>query len=173
MSCSDPFFAVLAAAVLVVGAAKYAQTHAQPASPGTPPAASQSGVNVGSLNCTVAGGMGFIFGSSKDLDCLLARTDGVAEHYRGSINKYGVDIGFTKEAHIVWLVFAPGAIGKGALAGDYGGATAGAAVGVGVGANVLVGGSSKQITLQPVSVEGSVGLNVAAGVAAVTLKPAP
>jgi hypothetical protein len=167
-------FAVLAATVLVVGAAKYAQTHAQaPAAPGTPPAAGKSGVNVGSLNCTVAGGMGFVFGSSKDLDCLLVRTDGVAEHYRGSINKYGIDIGFTKEAHIVWLVFAPGAIDKGALTGDYGGATAGAAVGVGVGANVLVGGSNKQIALQPVSVEGSVGLNVAAGVAAVTLKSAP
>jgi hypothetical protein len=167
-------FAVLAAVVLVVGAAKYAQTHAQsPAAPGTAPAAGKSGVNVGSLSCTVAGGMGFIFGSSKDLDCLLARTDGVAEHYKGSVNKYGIDIGFTKEAHIVWLVFAPGAIGKGALAGEYGGATAGAAVGVGVGANVLVGGSSKQISLQPVSVEGSVGLNVAAGVAAVTLKPTP
>ena len=135
-------------------------------------AAPRSGVNVGSLNCRVSGGMGFIFGSSKDLDCLLARTDGVAERYVGTINKYGIDIGFTKEAHIIWLVFAPGAIGAGALAGDYGGATAGAAVGVGVGANVLVGGSNKQIALQPVSVEGSVGLNVAAGIAAVTLRPA-
>ena len=82
-------------------------------------------------------------------------------------------IGFTKEAQIVWLVFAPGSVAKGALAGDYGGATASATVGAGVGANVLLGGSNKQITLQPVSVEGSVGLNVAAGVAAVTLKPAP
>jgi hypothetical protein len=135
-------------------------------------AAPKSGVNVGSLNCRVSGGMGFIFGSSKDLDCLLARTDGVAERYVGTINKYGIDIGFTKEAHIIWLVFAPGAIGTGALAGDYGGATAGAAVGVGVGANVLLGGSNKQIALQPVSVEGSVGLNVAAGIAAVTLRPA-
>ena len=73
----------------------------------------------------------------------------------------------------MWLVFAPGAIDKGALTGDYGGVTAGVAAGVGVGANVLVGGSSKQISLQPVSVEGSVGLNVAAGVAGVTLKSAP
>ncbi|MCW5733665.1 MAG: DUF992 domain-containing protein [Enhydrobacter sp.] len=143
-----------------------------PAAPGTAPAAGKSGVNVGSLQCKVAGGMGFVFGSSKDLDCILARTDGVAEHYTGSINRYGVDIGFTKEAHIVWLVFAPGAIGAGALAGDYGGVTAGASFGVGLGANVLVGGSNKQIALQPVSVEGSVGLNVAAGVASVTLKPA-
>lgn len=133
----------------------------------------KSGVNVGSLQCHVSGGMGFVFGSSKDLDCLLARTDGKGEHYVGTINKYGVDLGFTKEAQIVWLVFAPGAVGKGALAGDYGGATASATVGAGIGANVLLGGSNKQITLQPVSVEGSAGLNVAAGVAAVTLKPAP
>lgn len=136
------------------------------------PAANQSGVNVGSLQCKVSGGMGFVFGSSKDLDCLFVRTNGAAEHYVGSINRYGVDIGFTKEAHIVWVVFSPGAIGPGALAGDYGGATAGASFGVGLGANVLVGGSNKQVALQPVSVEGSVGLNVAAGVASVTLKPA-
>jgi len=74
---------------------------------------------------------------------------------------------------MVWLVFAPGSVARGALAGDYGGATASATVGLGVGANVLLGGSSKQITLQPVSVEGSTGLNVAAGIAAVTLRPAP
>jgi Protein of unknown function (DUF992) len=130
------------------------------------------GVNVGSLQCRVSGGMGFVFGSSKDMECLLVRPDGSAERYVGTINKYGVDIGFTKEAQMVWLVFAPGAIGKGAVAGDYAGATASGTVGVGVGANVLIGGSSKQITLQPVSVEGSVGLNVAAGVAAVTLRAA-
>ena len=135
--------------------------------------AGKSGVNVGSLQCRVSGGMGFVFGSSKDLDCLFVRPDGVGERYVGTINKYGVDLGFTKEAQIVWLVFAPGSVAKGALAGDYGGATASATVGAGVGANVLLGGSNKQITLQPVSVEGSVGLNIAAGVAAVTLKPAP
>jgi hypothetical protein len=134
--------------------------------------AQSGGVNVGSLQCRVSGGMGFVFGSSKDLDCLLARADGKGERYVGTINKYGVDIGFTKEAQMVWLVFAPGAVAPGALAGEYGGATASATVGAGVGANVLLGGSNKQITLQPVSVEGSAGLNIAAGVAAVTLKAA-
>ena len=164
-------FAVLAAAVLVVGAAKYAQTHAQaPASPGTPPAAGKSGVNVGSLNCTVAGGMGFIFGSSKDLDCLLVRTDGVAEHYKGSINKYGVDVGYHNGGVIVWAVFAPSAdLAPGSLTGNYGGVTAGAAVGVGAGANALVGGSNNTVALQPVSIEGMTGLNVAAGVASISL----
>jgi hypothetical protein len=150
--------ALLAASLAALPAAAFAQS---------------GGVNAGSLQCTVSGGMGFVFGSSKDMDCLLVRPDGKGERYVGTINKYGVDIGFTKESKIVWLVFAPGAVAKGALAGDYGGATASATVGAGVGANVLLGGSNKQITLQPVSVEGSAGLNAAAGVATVTLKPAP
>jgi hypothetical protein len=164
---------VLAAAgiaTLLVGAATCAFSQA-PASPGTPQAAGRSGVNVGSLNCHVSSGVGFIFGSSRDMNCLFTRTDGVAERYTGTIKKFGVDIGFTKEAEIVWLVFAPGAIAPGALAGTYAGVTAGATVGVGAAANVLLGGSSKQITLQPVSVEGSVGLNVAAGIAEMELKP--
>lgn len=160
--------ATASAALLLVGVATAVQAQA-PAAPGTPAAAGRSGANAGSLSCTVAGGVGFIFGSSKDLSCLFTRTDGIAERYTGSIKKYGVDIGFTKEAQMVWLVFAPGSIAPGSLTGNYAGATASATVGVGVGANVLVGGGSGQITLQPVSVEGSVGLNVAAGVGAVEL----
>src|SRR5262245_18347873 len=117
--------------------------------------------------------MGFVFDSSKDLSCLFTRTDGIAERYTGSIKKYGVDIDFTKEAQMVWLVFASRIIGPGALSGDYGGATASATVGVGAGANVLLGGSNKQITLQPVSVEGSTGLNLSAGIGAVELKYVP
>jgi hypothetical protein len=164
--------AAAGAATLLVGAATSAFSQT-PATPGTPQATGRSGANVGSLTCNVAGGMGFVFGSSKDLSCLFTRTDGIAERYTGSIKKYGIDIGFTKEAQMVWLVFAPGSIAPGALSGDYGGATASATVGVGAGANVLLGGSSKQITLQPVSVEGSKGLNVAAGIGAVELKYVP
>ena len=164
--------AAASAATLLAGVVVASASAQAPAAPGTPQAKSRSGVNVGSLTCNVAGGMGFVFGSSKDISCLFTRTDGVAERYTGTINKYGVDIGFTKEAQMVWLVFAPGNIAKGALAGNYGGATASATVGVGAGANVLVGGSSSQVTLQPVSVEGSVGLNIAAGIGSLELKPA-
>ena len=130
-----------------------------------------SGVNVGSLNCNVAGGVGFIFGSSKDISCVFTKPDGTAERYHGDIDKYGVDIGFTAEGYMVWAVFAPGQVQKGALAGTYSGATADVAVGLGLGANVLIGGSSKQIALQPVSIEGMTGLNVAAGFGQITLKP--
>jgi hypothetical protein len=161
---------VLGAVALVAGAAVFAQASAQTSGDaGTRGAAGKSGVNVGSLSCRVAGGAGFVFGSSKALDCLLARTDGVAEHYQGTIKKFGVDIGFTQESHIIWLVFAPGSVARGALAGEYGGVTADVALGLGVGTNVLLGGSNKQVTLQPVSVEGGTGLNIAAGVASIEL----
>ena len=65
---------------------------------------------------------------------------------------------------------APLDVSPGALGGDYGGVTAGGAVGVGANAHALVGGGNN-VTLQPVSVEGLTGLNVAAGVASMTLSP--
>jgi hypothetical protein len=114
--------------------------------------------------------MGLVFGSTKALSCIFTRTDGIGERYEGEIKRFGIDIGYTKDAQIVWLVFAPGNIASGSLAGSYGGVTVQGTVGVGAAANVLVGGSSKQISLQPVSVESSVGLNVAGGVAEISLK---
>jgi len=125
---------------------------------------------VGRLNCEVAGGIGLIFGSTKALECTFVRKGGFIERYNGRINKYGIDIGFTKRSKIIWAVVAVGAdIQPGALAGRYGGATAEATVVAGLGANVLFGGSSKSIALQPLSVQGQTGLNVAGGIAALNL----
>jgi Protein of unknown function (DUF992) len=135
------------------------------------PAHAQSGVRIGTLSCDVAGGWGFVFGSSKALRCTLTPGWRHPEHYFGTISKFGVDIGYTSGGVLVWAVFAPGPYaGPGALAGDYVGATASATVGLGVGANVLVGGSNRSISLQPLSIEGNAGLNVAAGVGAITLR---
>jgi hypothetical protein len=70
-------------------------------------------------------------------------------------------------------VFAPTAnLAPGSLVGDFAGATASATVGVGAGANVLIGGSNRTISLQPLSIEGNTGLNVAAGIASITLHTA-
>jgi hypothetical protein len=135
--------------------------------------AAPHGVRVGTLTCNVASGWGFVFGSSKDLHCTY-HGNNHSEHYVGSISKFGVDIGYTEGGVLIWGVFAPSSdMRKGALEGNYGGATASAAVGVGVGANVLLGGLDKSLALQPLSVEGDKGLNVAAGVGAISLKAAP
>jgi hypothetical protein len=136
--------------------------------------AAPHGVKVGELTCNVASGWGFVFGSSKDLHCTFRPSGHMREHYTGSISKFGVDIGYTDGGVLIWGVFAPSSdVRKGALEGDYAGATASATVGVGVGANVLLGGLDKSIALQPLSVEGNKGLNVAAGIGSISLKSAP
>jgi hypothetical protein len=127
-------------------------------------------VKTGYLTCHEAGGWGFIVGSSHKLHCTYTSTKGRTEYYTGSISKFGADIGYLKSAVILWAVAAPtNDLEPGALAGDYGGVQASVALGVGGGANVLVGGFHKSITLQPISVEGQNGLNVAAGIGAMTM----
>ena len=135
----------------------------------TTPASAASGVKIGSLNCTVAGGVGLILGSSKGMNCIFHPVSGRAEDYTGSVTKLGIDIGVTGTTYIAWAVFAPGKITRGALEGSYSGASAEASVGLGLGANVLIGGSRKSIALQPISVQGQTGLNIAAGIARMDL----
>ena len=136
-----------------------------------PAQAAPHGVKVGTLTCHVASGWGFVFGSSKDLHCNFHPNGHKGEHYAGSISKFGVDIGYTEGGVLVWGVVAPSSDTRpGALDGDYVGASASATVGVGVGANVLIGGLDKSIALQPLSVEGNTGLNVAAGIGSISLK---
>lgn len=120
----------------------------------------------GTLVCRVAPGMGFIVGSIKRLDCTYNSRRG-AEHYSGKINRIGLDVGMTTGGQIVWAVLEP-TKRHGDLAGTYAGATAEATAGVGLGANVLVGGGNG-ISLQPLSISGQKGLNLAAGIGSVTL----
>lgn len=137
------------------------------------PAHAASGVKVGSLSCHVSSGWGFVFGSSRSVKCVFSG-EGRVEDYEGTISKFGVDVGYQQSGVMIWGVFAPTSdVKPGGLAGKYAGATAGASVGVGLGANVLVGGSSSQFTLQPLSVEGMTGLNVAAGIGGLGLEFVP
>ena len=133
------------------------------------PASAQARVEVGVLRCTVEGGAGLILGSSKGMRCVF-RHRGADEFYSGRVTKVGIDIGFTRRSDIVWAVLAPTAnIRPASLAGGYGGVSAEATVGVGVGANALIGGSRRSIILQPLSVQGQTGLNIAGGVTAMRL----
>jgi len=135
-------------------------------------AQAQGGIKVGTLACKSSAGTGFVFGSSRALSCDFAPSTGRREHYTGDISKFGVDVGYTPASVILWQVLAPTAqLARGSLAGAYGGATAGASVGAGLGANALVGGSNQQIALQPLSVDSKTGLNLAVGIASVTLRP--
>ena len=143
----------------------------------TTPASAQRATRVGALECDVAPGAGILITSSKALDCFFFHDAGAGpEHYVGTIQRFGLDLGATGPGHLDWIVFAPSdGRAPGAVAGDYGGVGAQATAGVGLGANALVGGSNRTVSLQPFSVQAQTGVDVAAGVTAMTLGyvPAP
>ena len=134
------------------------------------PAAADS-VKVGTLSCRVSPGWGYLVASSRDLRCEFHPTDGPGERYQGTVAKFGLDIGYTTGGILVWDVVAPRTdLEPGALAGDYVGATAGVTAGIGFGANALIGGIAHSVALQPLSLEGNTGLNLAAGLGSIHLR---
>ena len=134
------------------------------------PAQAQGRTQVGTLSCHISPGVSFVVGSSKTLDCVFSGVGDYRELYAGTVNRVGIDLGFTSGGQLVWTVFAPTNVMRpGALAGNYVGASAEATAGAGLGANALVGGSNRTISLQPLSVQGQTGIGLAAGVAAITL----
>ncbi len=135
------------------------------------PSAMAQGVKTGLLTCTVAPGFGWIFGSTRTMECKYAPGSGHREEYTGTISKIGIDIGYIGACEIVWAVVAPNsASGPGALAGNYFGASAQAAALVGGGVNVMTGGFRNSIALQPLSLIGNTGLYVGAGIASMSLE---
>lgn len=138
-------------------------------------APAQAQDRAGLLTCNVAGGTGLLVTSSRALDCRFEpNTGGPSERYVGTVNRFGLDLGVTGPGGLAWGVLAPSAVlGPGALQGQYVGVGGGATIGVGVNANVLVGGNGQTTSLQPLSLQGQTGLNVAAGVSQITLEYAP
>jgi hypothetical protein len=150
-------------AVAFVAAAAFAAATAVPAY------AQASRVQVGQLACSVSAGIGLIVGSQRNVNCTFQPDGGPPEAYTGTMTKIGLDVGFTTGSAIVWAVFAGTNRYVGMLSGTYAGAQAEATVGAGVGANALIGGSNRSVALQPLSVQGQVGLNAAAGIGALEL----
>ena len=131
-------------------------------------------IELGLLTCDVEGGVGLILGSRKDLTCVFEygnnrRPDDL---YTGTVKKLGLDIGVTGRSVVKWVVLGANvdALASGSLAGDYVGVSAGASVGVGLGANALIGGSNDGFILQPFSIEGSEGVNIAVGFSKFSLR---
>jgi Protein of unknown function (DUF992) len=137
-----------------------------------PAIAQQSGgTKIGLLTCKSSAALGLIIGSHQKIRCSFAPDNGPPENYEGHINRLGLDLGIKGGGVMTWAVFAPvNGYHHGALAGTYVGGSGSASLGVGVGANALVGGSHRSVALQPLSVEGNVGVNLALGVAGLTLR---
>jgi hypothetical protein len=129
-------------------------------------------VRAGILQCQGGQNVGFVVGSVTSLECVFQSEGRRPEPYIATVRRYGVDLGITGQTSLAWAVNAPtGQVGRGDLAGNYGGVGANASIGVGFGGNFLVGGPANSYALQPISLQGQTGLNVAAGVADIELQP--
>src|SRR5262245_33750553 len=130
-------------------------------------------VKAGVLTCDVSAGIGLILGSSRQVSCVYSpEAYGVQEGYVGSFTRFGLDLGITGGAVMIWAVFTSTTAGPGFLAGDYVGASGEATIAAGLGANVLIGGSNRTVALRPGSVSGQIGLNFAVGIGDLSLRPA-
>ena len=139
---------------------------------GNPAHAQGSSTRQGMLTCRTSASLGLIVGSTQRLACQFRENSGWTQDYIGRINRIGLDIGFTAGGVMAWgVIGSTGAVRPGVLTGRFVGASGEISVGVGVGANVLVGGTAQGISLQPLSLEGQVGVNLALGVAGLTLTP--
>lgn len=137
-------------------------------------ASAQGRLRVGVLECITQPSIGAIIGSVREMDCVFKPTSGRDENYAGTQAKIGIDIGVQARAALVWAVFAPTVDRRpGELQGTYAGISADAAIGLGLGANVLLGGSSRTIVLQPLSLEGQIGAGISAGVTSLSLNFIP
>ena len=130
-------------------------------------------VEAGLLSCRSPGSTGYVVFSSRTFDCVFSPASGApAQHYQGTVQRFGAQLGFSNDVALGWAVFAATThVGPGALAGGYVGASGGAALGIGGAANGLVGGLNNSFALQPISVEGGGGLNVIATVTGLELRP--
>lgn len=125
----------------------------------------------GTLTCKGGASVGLVVGSQQKLDCSFSPAGkGRVRDFKATVTKVGLDIGFKSESVIVWTVLgASDKVPSKVLVGNYAGVSAEASVAIGAGANALIGGSDNSIVLQPLSVQGQSGLNLAVGVTGLTL----
>jgi hypothetical protein len=126
------------------------------------------------LRCKLNPSIGFIIAGHQSMECSFQPNGpNPPQAYQGALNTVGLDVGITAGGVLGWAVFAPtSGVPAGALAGEYVGASGDIGLIAGVGTNILVGGSGRTFALQPISLEGSVAVNVALGVSGLKLRPA-
>src|SRR4029079_2607825 len=117
-------------------------------------------VRAGILQCQGGQNIGFVVGSVTSLECVFQSEGRRPEPYIATVRRIGVDLGFTEQTRFSWAVSAPNSrLGRGELAGSYGGVGANASIGIGGGGNFPVGGAAHAYAPPAISLQGQTGLN--------------
>lgn len=134
--------------------------------------AQQQNVQIGILECHGGQNVGMVVASATTLECVFNSNGRRPEPYLAHVTRFGVDLGITAETSLAWAVHAPTQrIGRGDLAGSYGGVGGNVSFGLGGGGNLLIGGSANSFALQPLSLQGQTGVNVTGGIVGLNLEP--
>jgi hypothetical protein len=130
-------------------------------------------IRTGTLTCQGKGRIGLLIGSRETLDCTyVPNGDRPKRRLVGTVTNVGLDVGIKGPSVMVWGVLgSTAALPSDALSGSFVGAAADASLGLGAGAKVLIGGNNKSVVLQPLSVQGQTGVNLAIGVTGLRLDP--
>lgn len=134
--------------------------------------AQQQGIQVGVLECRGGQNVGMVITSATTLECVFRSEGRRPEPYLAHVSRFGVDLGVTENTSFAWAVHAPTRqLGRGDLAGSYGGVGGNVSFGLGGGGNLMWGGSQNSYALQPLSLQGQTGLNVTGGIVGLQLEP--
>ena len=160
--------AALAALALSTGACSLQQSSAQQLNTTN----ANSRIYIGSLTCNVGGSTCYVLGSAKLLDCVFLGKDGVSTaQYTGTIDKVGIDIGYTKAVHTIWRVYSLGSDrAPTQIGGTYVGEQGTVAAGTQAGGNWIYGGPNAEIGMLASGVVKDAGYNLATGIAAMTIR---
>jgi Protein of unknown function (DUF992) len=135
--------------------------------------AQEGRVQIGVLECHGGQNVGMVVASATTLECVFNANGRRPEPYLAHVTRFGVDLGITAETSLAWAVHAPTQrVGRGDLAGSYGGVGGNVSFGIGGGGNLLIGGSANSFALQPLSLQGQTGVNVTGGIVGLNLEPA-
>ncbi len=136
-------------------------------------AQSRDRTKVGTLTCDISGGIGMIIASKKAVTCMFTPSAaGPREVYTGSISKFGLDVGATSGGEMVWTVFAPSNKEIRRARRHITAAPAPKRQWCRSRRQRPDRRFDRTVTLQPVSVQGQTGLNLAVGVSGLELRPA-
>ncbi|MFQ5619372.1 MAG: DUF992 domain-containing protein [Rhodospirillales bacterium] len=141
-----------------------------------PEAMASGGVELGVLTCNSIDGTrrNLLIHSTVQVTCRFKTPEG-QETYNGETGiGLGVDLNWNRTETTHFMVLggtSDASLGAHSLAGTYVGGKGSATFGVGAGAGALIGGGSKNISLQPLALEGSSGLGVSGGLGYLVLKP--
>ncbi len=139
--------------------------------------AGKGGFELGILTCKSEPGTreNYIVASKVQVSCEFKYNNGKVERYVGETGVgVGLDLNWKREDTLAYTVMAASqdtTPGAGSLAGKFAGGKGSVTLGYGAGAGVLVGGGKENLSLQPLALEGSKGLGIAAGVSYLTLDP--